>query len=310
MTISSFNSVFHQVDLSLLKHFFAIATFGGFSKASRATGVSQSGLSLGLIKLEKCVGTPLIDRSKRPIELTPAGHSLLAVCQRFQGNFETMMSDAGSSGPTIQKRLRVGTALSVGFGPIAELCASIENHEEKFELELLEQNTYELLSAVHDGRMDAAFVPNDVFDKRLKFIPLLKDQIVFVVGRKHKGMFRTKNWKDVAARLPLITFPREAPMRALTDRICITEQVEFNTIYAINNIEALKLLLEQNRGGAFILKSLVAAELKAQRLFEEKLPIELPKSGIALALPQSEGRIPAVKHLLRLLDVGLQRGKH
>lgn len=301
MGVYNFNSIFHRVDLSLLRHFFAIATFGGFSKASRATGVSQPALSLGLKKLEKSLGVILINRSARPFELTSAGLALFNFCHHIEGGLESVMSSLGASLSPEKKRLRIGTALSIGFGPIAELCSKITAEEETFELELLEQNTYQLLSDVRDGRLDAAVVPNDVFDNRLKFSTLQRDQVIFVVGKMHRGAFGRSPWKKAASQLPLITFSRETPMRTLTDKICVTEQVEFKTIYAVNSVEALKMLVERSQGGAFVLKALVAPEIKSGRLFEETLPIKLPKSGVALVLPKEESQSSASKYLAKLL---------
>jgi DNA-binding transcriptional LysR family regulator len=308
MSVYNFNSIFHQVDLSLLRHFFAIATFGGFSKASRATGVSQPALSLGLKKLEKSLGVVLINRSARPFELTPAGVALFNFCHHFEGGLESVMSSIGASLSPEKKRLRLGTALSIGFGPIAELCAKITAEKETFELELSEQNTYQLLSDVRDGRLDAAVVPNDVFDNRLMFSTLQRDQVIFVVGKIHRDTFSRGHWKKAASQLPLITFPRETPMRTLTDKICVTEQVEFKTIFAVNSIEALKLLVEQSQGGAFVLKALVAQELISKRLFEETLPIRLPKSGIALVLPKIESQSAGSKYLSKLIKAKIRVG--
>lgn len=301
MSIYASNSVFQEVDLSLLKHFFAVATFGGFSKASRATGISQPALSLGIQKLEKSLGLVLIDREARPFELTPAGQALRSFCQRFQDSFASTLSALGKPELSARRRLRIGTALSVGFGPLDDLCANIESAKDTFELELLEQNTYHLLSQVHEGQLDAAFVPNDVFDSRLRFIPILSDQIVFIVGTRNRGSFGDADWREVAARVPLITFPREAPMRTLTDKVCAAARLEFKTVYSINNIEALKLLVEQSRGGAFVLRALVASELKSGRFFEEPLPIRLPRSGISLVLPAEEEQSAASRHLLSLV---------
>lgn len=301
MSIYNFNSIFQQVDLSLLRHFFAIATFGGFSRASRATGVSQPALSLGLKRLEKSLGLELIDRSARPFELTRAGHTLLAFCQRFQGSFESVLSSLGASEAVAQKRLRIGTAISIGFGPLDAICARIDSRKETFELEFLAQNTYQLLADVHEGRLDAALVPNDVFDSRLKLIPLVRDRIVFVVGAKHRGSFGKARWRKAALEVPLLTFPRETPMRTLTDKICVTERLEFKTVYAVNSIEALKFFVEQGRGAGFVLRALVEAELESKRIFEENLPIKLPKSGVALAIPLEDAQSASARRLVKIL---------
>ena len=301
MSIYKFNSIFHQVDISLLRHFFAIATFGGFSKASEATGVSQPALSLGLQKLEKSLGVNLIDRSTRPFELTKAGLTLLTFCQRFQGSFETVVEALGGNEISVQRRLRIGTALSIGIGPLELLCANLEKLKENFELELLTLNSYQLLNDVYEGKLDAALIPDDIYDSRLKFTSVLKDQITFIVGKKHQNLFHHKNWKENASKIPLVTFPRETPMRTLTDKLCISEDLEFKTIYSVNNIEGLKTLIEQNRGGAFVMKSLVEAELKDKTLFEEKVPFKLPKSGISLVTRVDEADHSNSKLILNLL---------
>src|SRR5579885_574377 len=145
MAIYKSDNVFQRLDLSLLRHFFAIATFGGFSKASRATGISQPALSLGLQKLEKNLGTRLVDRKPGKFSLTDSGKVLQAYCRRLEGTIESMMSDLGGSGPAVPRRLRIGTAMSVGFGPLVKACVSVSAATPGLELELTAHNTYQLL---------------------------------------------------------------------------------------------------------------------------------------------------------------------
>src|SRR5271170_3763124 len=113
MSIYNTNSLFQQLDLDLLKHFYAVATFGGFSKASRATGVSQPSLSLGVQRLEKNLGVTLIDRDSRRLSLTKPGLSLLTFCQRLEGNLESIADALGTKAVSVRRRLRIGTALSI-----------------------------------------------------------------------------------------------------------------------------------------------------------------------------------------------------
>lgn len=53
------------------------------SSAARELGVSVSAVSQSLEKLEKLVGYPLLDKSKRPFSLTPEGRELLPNLKRF-----------------------------------------------------------------------------------------------------------------------------------------------------------------------------------------------------------------------------------
>ena len=63
------------IDLSLraLDIFVQVAEMGGISPAARRVGLTQSAVSQIVASLEQSVGAPLLDRTVRPIALTPAG---------------------------------------------------------------------------------------------------------------------------------------------------------------------------------------------------------------------------------------------
>ncbi len=64
-------------DLSGLNAFVAVARAGGFRDAARATGVSASGLSEAVRRLETALGVRLLNRSTRSVVPTEVGKRLL-----------------------------------------------------------------------------------------------------------------------------------------------------------------------------------------------------------------------------------------
>jgi DNA-binding transcriptional LysR family regulator len=66
-----------NIGVGELEAFVQVVESGGFTPAARRLHLSQPGLSSRVIKLERAVGTVLIDRSSRRLILTPAGRSLL-----------------------------------------------------------------------------------------------------------------------------------------------------------------------------------------------------------------------------------------
>ena len=60
-----------------LEAFVQVVDSGGFTPAARTLYLSQPGLSSRVIKLERELGTVLIDRSARRVTLTAAGRTLL-----------------------------------------------------------------------------------------------------------------------------------------------------------------------------------------------------------------------------------------
>jgi DNA-binding transcriptional LysR family regulator len=252
------NSIFHRLDLSLLRHFFAIATFGGFSKASRATGVSQPALSLGLQKLEKTLGVVLIDRSAKTFILTQSGLTLLTFCQRLEGTLESVVSDLDARVGDIHRRLRIGTALSIGFSPLIGVCFTNSRAKDPFEIEISAQNTYQLLNELIEGTLDAALVPSDIYDTRLKFSKLFQDEIIFIYGAELRKYFKGTDWSTAIKEISLINYPRETPMRSLVDKLCAEKTLHFRSTVSVNGIDAIKKITERGVGGAFILRSLVS----------------------------------------------------
>ncbi len=284
MVIGATNSVFERIDLSLLRYFFNVASYGGYSKAARASGISQPALSLGVKRLEKALGTELIHRSSSEFSLTPSGIELLCFCQRMEGRLDELIRGIGGLPHTARRRYRIGTAFSIGCSPLAELCHAAAVLPEPIELEISSQGSFQLLEELHSGMLDAAVVPDDIHDSKLSFTPLQNDRVVFVVGSRYRKLLKGRPWRDGLKDLPLVTYPRDTPMRYLTDRIVMKEKMQFKTVFSVTGIDALKGLLLDQVGGGFVLRMLVEQELETGALFElEGLPISLPRRGIVLA---------------------------
>jgi DNA-binding transcriptional LysR family regulator len=66
-----------NVDLADLNAFVAVAHAGGFRGGARATGLSPSGLSEAVRRLETQLGVRLLNRTTRSVVPTEAGHGLL-----------------------------------------------------------------------------------------------------------------------------------------------------------------------------------------------------------------------------------------
>lgn len=66
-----------SLTLDELVAFLALHRTGSFTRAARTVHISQPGLSARIDRLERALGQRLVDRSTRPVRLTPAGEFLL-----------------------------------------------------------------------------------------------------------------------------------------------------------------------------------------------------------------------------------------
>ena len=76
------------MDLQLLKTFLEVAATGSFGAASGRLYVTQSAVSLRIIRLETQLGRPLFDRTKQGVQLTSAGREFRGFATTILRNWE------------------------------------------------------------------------------------------------------------------------------------------------------------------------------------------------------------------------------
>jgi DNA-binding transcriptional LysR family regulator len=85
----------------------AVVETGNFVRAADALGLTQSGVSRAVARLEARVGVRLLDRTPRAVALTDEGRRFHAQVAPLLVGLEEATSDAGQSSHAVRGRLRV-----------------------------------------------------------------------------------------------------------------------------------------------------------------------------------------------------------
>ena len=147
------------MELRHLRAFVTVAEERHFRRAAVRLGMTQPPLSMLIQALEQEVGTLLLRRTRRSVELTEAGVLFLAeardVLDRAQRAIKVARDvEQGSAG-----RLEVGFTGSCAFNPILwRLFRAFRESYPQIDLTLTEQNTLALFEAVRERKLDAAFL--------------------------------------------------------------------------------------------------------------------------------------------------------
>src|SRR5580658_7867049 len=75
------------MQLESLKIFCDVVRWASFSRGAAENGISQSSASQAVHQLEVRLGVKLIDRSKRPLVLTPSGRIFYEGCKDVIGRY-------------------------------------------------------------------------------------------------------------------------------------------------------------------------------------------------------------------------------
>lgn len=198
-----------MLELRHLRYFAAVARERSFTRAADALHMAQPPLSRQVQQIEEAVGTTLVDRSKRPLELTPAGRlfheQALQVLQRMEQLHRTMESFVAAERP----RLNIGFVPSTIYGCLPDVIRNLRVDAPTVDINLEEMTSLEQAVALKDGRIDVGFGRLAVDDQGLSQIILRHEAVVLALPLDHpfaRGGSRIE-LKQLSP-YPLIIYPR------------------------------------------------------------------------------------------------------
>lgn len=153
------------MDLRQLAHFVAVAEERQFTRAAARLHVVQSTLSTSVGGLEREVGTPLLIRNSRRVELTAAGRALLPAARRALAAAEDARTAVDAVRGLLSGHLTIGVVQALSFIDLPSLLARYHGAHPGIRLNLFHRTIDGLVRGTVDGDLDLAFV-NRPFDSR------------------------------------------------------------------------------------------------------------------------------------------------
>ena len=96
------------MNLNQLKYFISVAEHQSFTKAANQFYISQTAITQQIQALETAVDTPLIDRTTRPISLTPSGKTFLIEAKSILRHMDTAIMRTREASKGLMGNIRIG----------------------------------------------------------------------------------------------------------------------------------------------------------------------------------------------------------
>jgi DNA-binding transcriptional LysR family regulator len=185
-----------------LRTFVTVAETRSVSQAARQLFLTQPAVTRRLQRLETTLGSPLVDRRRRPFTLTPAGYDVLESCRRVLHSVrqvhEAIARDSVPAG-----ELKIGVAHALTEITLTRPADFICKKFPKVGLRLATGWSRVLLEKVRTGALDAAVIllpEEDVLPAGVKGVEIGKEQLVVVAPkgktdrRRRLAELRGINW--------------------------------------------------------------------------------------------------------------------
>ncbi|WP_437318945.1 LysR substrate-binding domain-containing protein [Sorangium sp. So ce385] len=197
------------MDLRHLRYFTAVAEERHFGRAAQRLGIAQPPLSRQIQDLESELGFSLFDRSRRRVELTPAGAVFLAHVRRVFDALDLAVHEARRASVGETGRLVVGYLSSLAYSGITELVRAFRTDFPSVELALREMPPQEQIEALKDGRIDVGFVRAPLNDPRLASECVRREPLLVALPADHPLAGRRRIALELLSREPFVVFPRQ-----------------------------------------------------------------------------------------------------
>lgn len=146
------------IDIRAWRQFAMVAEELHFGRAALRLNMTQPPLTQAIAGLERQLGVRLFDRTKRSVQLTPAGAALLPQAQDLVARAMALPEQARAAANGELGLLRVAFVSTAGFGGLPQWVRTFRAMSPGVRLELTEATGDVQLQWLRDGRIDAGIV--------------------------------------------------------------------------------------------------------------------------------------------------------
>ncbi|WP_045822020.1 LysR family transcriptional regulator [Williamsia herbipolensis] len=248
------------MELRQLQYLVAVAEESNFTRAADRCHVAQPAVSAQIARLERELGRPLFDRSRRVVRLTDAGQAALPHARAALAAVADVAAAVDEVGAVIRGTLRIGTVASHDVD-LASLLADFHDEHPAVEISLSTDDSDALIAGLRDGRIDLAIASIAVDDTPSSLaVETITDQaIVAAVSIGHPLAAHESVGLDELVGLPLIALPRGTGLRRQFDSACAAAGVSVRIAFEAGTPPALTDLAARELGVAIVPESLARA---------------------------------------------------
>jgi DNA-binding transcriptional LysR family regulator len=207
------------MDLRQLRYFLTVAAERSFNKAAERLHMAQPPLSRSIQQLEAELGTQLIDRTSRPLSLTPMGQLFHDQAGQILRRMEDMRAMMNAAIATEKRRFTIGFVASTIYARLPALIREFRAELPEVELTLVESTTLDQIAALKEGRIDIGFGRIRFEDAAVRRTVLRREALIAAVPlASGLGRDGAPISLSALAREKLILYP-SAPRPSYADQV-------------------------------------------------------------------------------------------
>jgi LysR family pca operon transcriptional activator len=282
----------------------SVAEHGSFVRAAQALSITQPAVSKTLAELEEIVGQSLFLRTRRGVELTPAGRLLLRYASRGLNMIGEGMEKVASATSIDPPIILIGALPTAAATLLPGLLLSFRAAHPDVHIRVLTGSNTQLIAALRRGELDLVIgrlsEPSDM--KGLVFEHLYTEPLVFAVRASHPLLRRKIVKPATLLEYPLLLPDPGTSVRAAADQFFVAAGVGLPE----SGIESIDV----NFCRAYVMSSnaiwcssagVLHIDLKKKLLIRLRIDTSMTRGPVGLTLRAEPIAVESVRALVDLI---------
>jgi LysR family transcriptional regulator, transcriptional activator of the cysJI operon len=256
----------HTVIFEDCKLFRDIVQSRSVSRGASLNGISQSAASQHLQEMERRLELTLLDRSVRPLEITPAGKLYYDLCRDVLRREDEFRSACDLLKKHVDGQIRVASIYSIGLSEMTRLRTEFELRFPEAELKVEFARPDRIYEAVLADDADLGLVSYPESSRDLTVIPWREEQMSLAAAPSHPLAAKSViELKDLDGE-DFIGFDEELPIRRHIDRFLREAGIEVHVAMKFDNLQMIKEAVALGSGISILPDRSMQAEIEQGRL--------------------------------------------
>lgn len=264
------------MNTSALKIFCDVVRLRSFSDAAVQNQITQAAVSQTVRQLEKKLGVQLIDRSKRPFQLTHEGTVYYEGCQELVERYFNVEREVQTLRGEISGVVRVAAIYSAGLAEISRVVQRFTQAHPNCSVRLSFLHPHKVYESVLNDDVELGIVSYPRLRHELSSTPWRDEEMRLVCAPSSPLSKKTSLCFEDIANEKFIGFDSDLMIRREVDRFLKRHQVEPEVVLEFDNVETIKRAVEIAQG----ISILPAQTILAEEQMGSLCSLPLPRPGL------------------------------
>lgn len=249
-----------------LKVFVTVIEQKNFSRAGDILNLSQPGVSLHIRNLENELGTKLIYRSPKQVQITEPGKILYRHAKQMLNHYETAKREINEFNNVVSGTMKIGASFTIGEYYLPKVLAEFATQYPMVDIQIIISNSNDVIQGIRSNKLDIGLIEGETDYKDIDVMPFMNDEMIVVVPQDHPlsqmdliegNMLQNQTW---------VLREQGSGTRTYSDKLLSSLELNIKKTFIFTSIQGVKEAVMAGLGIALLSRLTVQKELKSNEL--------------------------------------------